>query len=55
MGEESPSWPGQDEIRNRHPRAWTGVVHSLRLLEETFNLSVPESEIAFMVQFLLET
>lgn len=54
-GEQAGSWPGGDEIKKRYPREWLVVKEALAGLERSFNIIVPASEIAFVVQFLLET
>ncbi|MDN5362335.1 MAG: hypothetical protein PWP70_1382, partial [Moorella sp. (in: firmicutes)] len=54
-GEQAGSWPGEEEIKKRYPREWAIVKEALAGLEGNFNIAVPASEIAFMVQFLMET
>ncbi|MGI9861087.1 sigma 54-interacting transcriptional regulator [Moorella naiadis] len=54
-GEQAGSWPGEEEIKKHYPREWAVVKETLAGLEENFNIAVPDGEIAFVVQFLLET
>ncbi|AEM79476.1 sigma 54-interacting transcriptional regulator [Thermoanaerobacter wiegelii] len=53
-GEDFGKWPKEEKIRSEYKHEWDTVSSALSIIERELNILIPDSEVAYIVQYLME-